>query len=106
MTVTETFCCGESIAQRLHQFLFILNGPHPALANSVDRKGCLERREYVRVINDKPAVLVVEDTICAGNGLHECMIPPRFIKIYNRAAWRIESGEPHRTEEDDPQRVL
>ncbi len=77
-----------------------------ALARAVDRQRLLQRREDVGVVHDHAAVLAGEHPVRARDGLHQRVVPHRLVEIDRRAARRVEAGQPHRADEDQPQRVV
>ena len=54
----------------------------------------------------RPAILAREDAVCARNGLHESVCLHGLVDVEGREAFHIEAGEPHGTDDSDPERVL
>ena len=58
------------------------------------------------VIDDESAGLVPENTVHAGDGLHEAVALHRFVGIHRVEAGRVEAGQPHVAHDHDAEGVF
>ena len=92
-------------AQLIDQGLLVPDRVVPTAARAIDCQRLLQRGEDVGVIHDDAAVLALEHAVGAGDGLHQRVIAHRLVEIDRRAAGRIEAGQPHGADENEPQRI-
>ena len=79
---------------------------HQRLPRAVDGQRLLQVAKDAHVIHDQAAVLVAEDAVRPGNGLHQRVIPHRLVEIHRGTTWRVEAGHPHGAHKNEPQRVV
>ena len=96
----------HSLAQVRHQLRLVAHRILPTLAGAIDGRRIYPGREDARVIHDHAAVFAGEHPVGARDGLHQRVIPHRLVEIHRGTARRVETGQPHGTDEHQSQRVV
>lgn len=94
-------------AERLNEFRLILHGELiVAATRCVDSEGLFQLLKDIGIVNDEAIHLVVEDSIGAGDRLHERVTAHGLVEIDGRTTWSVEAGEPHGTDKDEAEGVF
>ena len=77
-----------------------------ASALGVGRQCLLQLIGQSQVIDDQPALLVAEDSVHAGDGLHQSVAAHRLVGVHRAEAGGVEAGQPHIADNNDAERVF
>ena len=89
-----------------HGLVLVQGRAARSAAFGVGRQGGLELVRNPQVVHNEPAGLVAEDAIDPGNGLHQPVAAHGFVQVHGVKIRRIEAGQPHVADQDDPEGVL
>ena len=75
--------------------LFLGDACLSSIAFGVLGQGLLQALSYAQIIHDQAAGLVLENTVDAGDSLHQAVALHEFVNIHGVQAGSIEAGKPH-----------
>ncbi len=84
----------------------VVRGIALATAFSVDGKSLFNLIGEAEVVHHKAAGLVTEDSVHAGDGLHETVALQWLVGIHRVQTGRVKAGQPHVPDENDLEGIL
>ncbi len=111
MFFAVSVCFGKRFLQCLDQFTLVLDRhltcfDTAACSRAIDSQRLLQVTEDTHVVNDQAAYLVLENTISAGDSLHQRVIAHGLVEVERGEAGHVKAGDPHGAHEDDAQRII